>query len=273
MTAAMVESPVIFQSNVPARRSDATQRAAEIDRKTVVNAASGDVEALGSLVDQWAGRFFGFTDALRIHGREAEDVVEEVIRRLAFDSPRFVARPEKLASWLAQTLRDCAGAVLARRSIKATPLMTLSPVGAAFSHLISQGQVSEAIVYLNSQTLFRFTGIYRLDGMRISNLYLYDRESGFGSDTPSGPVADTYCLWVQETLCVVQMPDSLSDPRAVGHPKREVVRSYCGGPIRAEDGNLLGTICHFDYAPHTGLRDVSPVLCEVGPSLAHVMNQ
>lgn len=264
---------MIFQSNVPILRVDAAKLTAAIDRKTVVNAASGDVEALGSLVDQWAGRFFAFTDALRIHGREAEDVVEEVVRRLAFDSPRFVARPEKLAGWLAQTLRDCAGAVLARRRTQAKPVMALSPVGAAFCHLVSEGQVAAAIAYLNSQTLFRFTGIYRLNGMRISNLYLYDRESGFGSAPASGPVADTFCLWVQETLCVVQMSDSMSDSRAVGHPQREVVRSYCGGPIRADDGELLGTICHFDYAPQTEFRDASPVLCEVGPSLAQIMVQ
>ncbi len=245
----------------------------EFDKESVANVATGNVEAVGGLVDQWADRLYAYTDALRIRGREADDIVEEVVRRLAFDSPRFVARPEKLFTWVTQTLKDCAAAVLARRAIVQGLSVAPSPVGAAFSLLVGEGRIADALVYLNSQTPFRFTGVYRVSGLCISNLYLYDRQTGFGSDQSVGPVAATFCLWVQETLSVVQMTDSMSDPRAVGHAKREAVRSYCGGPIRSDRGELLGTICHFDYEPHIDTLDVFPILAEIGPSLAPIISQ
>jgi len=262
---------LIFQSNTALRPSNVPGRIAEIDREVVENAAYGDPEAIGTLVDRWSERFYCFTDALRIRGREADNVVEEVLHRLAFEAPRFVARPEKLADWLRRTLTDCAGSVVARRSLATQPMRRSSPTGAAFSLLIAQGRLDDGLAYLNAQTPFRFTGVYRLEGFSIANLYLYDRKNGSGSDCSVTRVADTFCVWVQETLSVVQMSDSLTDPRAVGHPKREVVRSYCGGPIRGDEGQLVGTICHFDYEPHTDSLDALPVLDEVGPLLARII--
>jgi hypothetical protein len=60
-------------------------------------------------------------------------------------------------------------------------------------------------------------------------------------------------------MSVVQMADSHSDPRAIGHAKRDVVRSYCGGPIVANNGQLLGTVCHFDFEPQSEVLDL--MLC------------
>lgn len=261
-----------LQSTAGNRPEELTASVTKCDQEVLGLAASGDPESIGGLVDHWADRLFGFTDSLRLREREAEDVVEEALRRLAFEAPRLTRRPEKLSAWVQQTLRDCAAAVVSRRSFDATKVLSVaSPVVAAFSLFVSQGKLAEALTYLNGQTPFRFTGVYRLDGLTVANLYLYDRQSGFLPGRAAEKSTDTYCVWIQDTLSVVQMCDSMSDPRADGHSRREVVRSYCGGPIRGAEGKLLGTICHFDYEPQANTFDMLPVLDAVGPLLARLV--
>ncbi len=266
-------------------RSRPSTTLAPIDRELIRRLVSGDGEAIGELVDRWSGPLFAFTDAMRLYGREADDVIEEVFRRLTLDAPRFVARPERFGEWIQRTARECATAVLARRSLlaseatpprKATghvmPVAPPSPVVVRFRSLLEEGRLADALGCLNAETPFRFTGVYRFDGLTLTNLFLFDRENGFASGGTATRLADTYCLWIHETLSVVQMSDSSIDPRAIGHSKRELVRSYCGGPIRDEDGNLFGTICHFDFAPHAGSSsDTLPILAEVGPLLARAI--
>ena len=258
---------------------------APIDRDLIRCVASGDDEAIGTMVDRWSGPLFAFTDAMRVYGREADNIIEEVFRRLAFDAPRFVARPERFGEWIQRTVRECAASVLAKTSLLAsdatparkatrqvTPVAPPSAVVVRFRSLLEEGRLADALGCLNAETPFRFTGVYRFDGLTLTNLFLYDRENGFGSDGTVARLADTYCLWIHETLSVVQMIDSSVDPRAMGHSKRELVRSYCGGPIRDDDGNLFGTICHFDFVPHVGSScDALPILAEVGPLLARAI--
>ena len=45
------------------------------------------------------------------------------------------------------------------------------------------------------------------------------------------------------------MEDADLDGRVVDHPKRPVVKAYCGVPIPRTDGSIFGTICHFDFDP------------------------
>lgn len=255
------------------------------DRELITRLGSGDDEAIGEMVDRWSEPFFAFTDAMRVYGREADDIIEEVFRRLAFDAPRLGARPERLGEFIQRTLKECAASVVARRSTVAggtsPSRRTAGQVMSAAASpevvvrcklLLEQRRVADALEYLNSGTPFRFTGIYRVDGLTLTNLFLYDRENRMGSGGTGARLADTYCVWIQETLSVVQMSDSTTDPRAVGHPKREQVRSYCGGPIRDERGNLIGTICHFDFAPHAApSTDTLPLLAAVGPLLARAI--
>ncbi len=267
-------------SSSPAVRRSYNTLASE-DRALIKRVASGDEEALGSMVDRWGDHFYQFTDALKVYGREADDMIEEVLRRLAFEASRFVVRPEKFGEWIQRTLRECAGAVVARRTVAdVSDSLVLgrgraakspegrSPVAVIFQSLLGDGRVADALGYLNGQTPFRFTAVYRFDGLFLANVYLYDRQVGFGNDESVARVSDTYCLWIHETLSVVQMSDSMTDPRARQHPKREKVRSYCGGPIHDENGKLFGTICHFDFEPHAGTVETLPILAEVGPLLA-----
>ena len=243
--------------------------------------ADGDEQAVGAMVDRWVSRLYSFTDGLRVSVGAADVAIEEVFRRLIFEAPRFVARPEKFNAWLQETVRNCVSATVARKTVagshrtgirKGATMTEIQTVeGEACLALLRQQRVDDAMRYLNSLTQFRFTGIYRFDGMSVTNIRLFDRQSGFGSDGSVTPISSTFCLWINESLSVIQMTDSMSDPRAIGHPKREIVRSYCGGPICGEAGELIGTICHFDYDPREIPSEMLAILEVVGPSLASVV--
>ena len=252
-----------------------SREVSDADMNLIRGIASGDDRAVGEFVDRWASSFFAVTGELRMTMEAGDVVVEEVFRRIMFEAPRFVARPDKFHDWLSATFRDCAAATIARRKASERnrePLASARSVTESCSLLLRDGRLAEALCYLNSLTPFRFTGIYRFDGMFVQNIHLFDRESGFASDNSSSPAFETYCLWIQETLSVVQMRDSLSDSRALTHPKRESVRSYCGGPICSNSGDLLGTICHFDYESRETPTGLLALLESVSPLLVNAVS-
>ncbi len=251
----------------------ASRQLPAVDVTLLDRMAKGDGQAAGVLVDRWASSLYSLTDGLRMDRTSGDAVVAEVFRRMLFEAPRFVARPEKFFDWLKNTARDCASAVLLRRSAPTRPARKsdLPNAGAhvaeSCSAMLREARLPDALQYLNSLTPYRFTAIYRFDGLRIRNVHMFDRIAGWGSDGSVSATSDTYCLWIQESLTVVQMGDSLSDSRAIGHPKREIVRSYCGGPICDTAGSLLGTICHFDYETRSTTPDVLAALQAVSPLL------
>lgn len=257
---------------------DITSKYPNADAKLIRRIALGDDKAVGLFVDRWMSTFFKFTDSFRLNEADGEIVAEEVFRRVMFEAPRFVARPEKFADWLRGTIRDCTAAAVLKpvfpasfENLATTEKPSVSAGAMSCFALLRESRVGDALAFLNSLTPYRFTAVYRIDGMSISNVHLFDRATGQGSDGSVSPVSQTYCLWIQETLSVVQMRDSLVDPRAVGHPKQLVIRSYCGGPIRNDGGELVGTICHFDYESRDNAPGVLEDLETVGPLLAGVV--
>lgn len=271
---------MIPQHSPPFSSRPVSRRLPDADVKLLGRIAKGDAPAIGTFVDRWSASLYRLTDGLRMDIKGGDKVAEEVFRRVLFEAPRFAARPEKFLPWLLGTARDCAASVLVGKATPACGLSTgeaerteraepdRSEITECCSALLRQARIADVLQYLNSLTLYRFTAVYRFDGMSIQNVHLFDRESGVVNDRSVSPVSHTYCLWIQETLSVVEMSDSMSDPRALRHPKRDIVRSYCGGPIRAADGRLLGTLCHFDYESRTASQQVLATLEEVGPLLA-----
>jgi GAF domain-containing protein len=67
------------------------------------------------------------------------------------------------------------------------------------------------------------------------------------ASSPALEVRDSYCVFVRDTRQSFTVEDAPRDDRVAGHPKQQTVRSYCGIPLMDRDGNLFGTICHFDY--------------------------
>ncbi|HZZ45157.1 MAG TPA: GAF domain-containing protein [Tepidisphaeraceae bacterium] len=127
--------------------------------------------------------------------------------------------------------------------------------------ILSADGVRAALVYLNGLTPHRFTALYRFDDQTLRNAYFFDRDQPEIESCPDIPVLASYCVFVRGSGQTFMTPDSLADERVAGHPKRLVVRSYCGVPLVDEQGRVFGTICHFDYGP-IPISDVNVDLME-----------
>lgn len=116
--------------------------------------------------------------------------------------------------------------------------------------MLRSSRVVPALAYLNARTRFRFTGIYRVEPPFLRNLHLFDRENpALNVSGNVGPLEDTYCSITARSERGFATPDALADRRLEAHAARDSVISYCGIPIRMEDGRVWGTLCHFDVRP------------------------
>lgn len=115
--------------------------------------------------------------------------------------------------------------------------------------ILREQDVRAAMIFLNGLTEHRFTALYRFDKETLKNLYFFDRENPAQESTPDIPVMASYCVFVRDRHTSFATSDSLQDARVAGHPKRPEVQSYCGVPLRDTNGEMFGTICHFDFRP------------------------
>lgn len=136
--------------------------------------------------------------------------------------------------------------------------------------LATDGPVG-ALRFLNARTRFRFTGIYRADPPVLRNLWLFDRENP--TLNVSGevcPLEETYCAIVAGSQQPFRTRDARRDDRLTAHAARECVISYCGVPIRRDDGRVWGTLCHFDVRPRLLPRSEMEVLEVVATAVGRV---
>ena len=133
--------------------------------------------------------------------------------------------------------------------------------------LIAQDRVREALRYLNGLTQYRFTGVYRFGKDQVSNRVFYDREHPDVQSMRDVPIEATYCSFMRHSRGPFLLADSLRDERLARHCAREAVRSYCGVPLVDELGWMHGSLCHFDFEPHS-LRETDMMLLqEIAPLL------
>lgn len=138
---------------------------------------------------------------------------------------------------------------------------SVARISAEIGQMLSSAKVVPALAYLNARTRFRFTGIYRVEPPFLRNLHLFDRENP--TLNVSGNVCaleDTYCSITASGGRGFATPDAPADRRLNEHAARHSVISYCGIPIRLEDGRVWGTLCHFDVRPRLIPRAEVPVL-------------
>jgi len=115
--------------------------------------------------------------------------------------------------------------------------------------VLSEQGIRAALIFLNGLTEHRFTALYRFDRETLKNLYFVDRDNPAQESVPDIPVMASYCVFVRNSRSRFSTPDSLQDDRVGDHPKRREVQSYCGVPLRDTNGEMFGTICHFDFRP------------------------
>lgn len=114
---------------------------------------------------------------------------------------------------------------------------------------IAEGRPQLALEALNEISPYRFTALFQIDGSNLHNLLIYDKEIQRAPRLESIQLSDSYCIFVKEQQDAFIVSDSEQDVRVADHPKRPVVHSYCGVPIKTINGQVFGTLCHFDYDP------------------------
>lgn len=144
---------------------------------------------------------------------------------------------------------------------------------ARFREILGTEGVRPALHYLNGQSAHRFTAVFRFEGGTLRNLHMIDREDHTVERCADQPVLDSYCIYVRRTAEKFITGDSTRDDRVSGHPKQNVVQSYCGIPLMEEDGTLFGTICHFDFEPVPFGDDEVLLLEDVTPLLVNAIRE
>ena len=131
--------------------------------------------------------------------------------------------------------------------------------------MADQGMAS-ALEFLNARTGYRYTGIFRFEGTRMRNIWLYDRQGEDAASFASVPLEDSFCQFVMAEGGF-STADSGQDPRLENHFYRGVLNAYVGLPLSSAPGSLYGTFCHFDSAPQSVPEDEIPFLESVTPEL------
>lgn len=114
-----------------------------------------------------------------------------------------------------------------------------------FSFALTEGGLRKSLLFLNSRTPHRFTGVFRFDGDMLRSICLVDKwvhEVVVGEDVPS---AQAYCAHLHATGEPFSVSHGPSDPRVPWMADSRVV-AYCGAVILDRSGRRWGAICHFD---------------------------
>lgn len=112
---------------------------------------------------------------------------------------------------------------------------------------LKSGGLFAALTVLNERVAQRWTAVYRLAPDRhLVNVALVDK---------LGEVCPSYLLSIPNDVSFCQYSfdqgqfrtdNSALDDRLTGHPYKGVINSYHAVPIVSTDGQVRGTVCHFD---------------------------
>ncbi len=143
---------------------------------------------------------------------------------------------------------------------------------ARFKDLLKQEGLFEAVRFLNSKSVHRFTALYVFDGPMLRNVCLVDKENDSVRQMDTIEITESYCVFVRNSGQTFIVPDSLVDERVQGHPKQATIQSYCGLPLLKSSGTqLVGTVCHFDFTPNPYSDDEVLLLEMVTPALVDAL--
>jgi GAF domain-containing protein len=132
---------------------------------------------------------------------------------------------------------------------------------------VAEQGVRAGLQYLNGLTGHRFTALYRFEGETLRNAEFFDRENPSVTTTEAIPVLASYCVFVRDAGAPFHTDSARDDDRLGDHPKRTVIQSYCGVPLRDTEGRMFGTICHFDFAATGITRENLELMEEIAPAL------
>jgi GAF domain-containing protein len=118
-----------------------------------------------------------------------------------------------------------------------------------FSRILDADGARDALAFLLSRSAYRFIAVFRFkDGWSTAALFV-DRENPDVRATAEVPETATYCCQVRDGKAIFTTADALADPRLTLHTAREAIRAYHGIPILTPEGEMVGTLCHYDVEP------------------------
>lgn len=138
---------------------------------------------------------------------------------------------------------------------------------AKFLSMLDSDGLRAGLADLLLQTDYRFMAIFRFDGDRANAAVFYDRENPSVLQVTEVPASATYCVFARQERAAFVTDDALVDPRLEGHAAREQVRSYCGVPIMTPEGEILGTLCHYDGVPRDASQIDLALMCEIASTI------
>jgi GAF domain-containing protein len=137
-----------------------------------------------------------------------------------------------------------------------------------FSKLLISDGIRAALYSVLRHSSYRFISIFRfMDGKATSCVHV-DREDLLASQADEVPDTATYCLHVRNSNRPFVTANAAWDARTSNHPARDVVLSYCGVPILASDGTLIGTLCYYDLVARDPDQLDLELLLQVSSALA-----
>jgi hypothetical protein len=101
---------------------------------------------------------------------------------------------------------------------------------------------------LNEGVSHRYTAVYEVRGTVLHNLYVFDKLNPGVRPFQDELLTDSYCDLVWTSQTPVKIIDAAQDPEAKQHAAFAKFKSYCGAPLRNQNGLMWGTLCHFDEA-------------------------
>ena len=112
---------------------------------------------------------------------------------------------------------------------------------------LEAGDLVAALKVLNDRVVQRYSAVYRLTAdRRLENVAFVDKLAmPYPEHLQAVPYGMSFC---QFTFAdgEFRTSDSSMDHRLDGHPYKGLVKSYHAASIVGNDGEITGTICHFD---------------------------
>lgn len=111
---------------------------------------------------------------------------------------------------------------------------------------LQQGGLRRGLQFLNAPIEHRYTAVYRLSNGMLRNVELCDKEGEIKPEfLEEVPLNDSFCQFVLRDG-LFQTSNTSDDRRLDGHKYQGVLMSYHGVPVLDSQGELFGTLCHFD---------------------------
>jgi GAF domain-containing protein len=137
-----------------------------------------------------------------------------------------------------------------------------------FKTTLAAGGLDAAMRWLNDRVPYRYTAVFAFEGEMLRNVCLIDKENPNITNCSDQPITESYCMYIRRSRERFNVEQALLDKRVEQHPKRRNVQCYYGIPLFASEGEMLGTVCHFDSMPLRVTESVAEALDDLAPLIA-----